>query len=100
MRMEPKDRKSLILSKAIDLCEKPGGWSKITRKLLADHIGCAEALINRYYHSMANLKRIVMRTAIKERNLSIIAQGLACGDRQAESVSEITRKQALKHLIG
>lgn len=97
-RLEPADRKREILWAAIRLARKPGGWAKLTREAVATEAGCADALISRHFGTIPNFKRDIMRAAIANQELSVIAQGLAAGDRHAQKASVELKAKALNSL--
>lgn len=99
-RQKPDDRKYQILTAALAVAERPGGFSKLTRESVAKEVGCAEALISRYFGTMITFRRTVMRSAILTENLSIIAQGLAHGDSHALKADESLKRKALETLAG
>jgi len=100
MRKKPDDRKYQILTAAISVAERPGGFSKLTRESVAKEIGCAEALISKYFGTMVNFRRTIMRSAVLTENLSIIAQGLAHGDLHAQKADPELKIRALNTLAG
>lgn len=97
-RLLPDDRKYQILTAAIAVAERPGGYSKMTRGAVAKEVGCAEALISRYFGTMPSFRRTVMRSAILTENLSIIAQGLARADIHAQKADPDLKARALNTL--
>jgi AcrR family transcriptional regulator len=44
-RLHPADRNNEILTAAIKVAGKPGGYSKLTRAAVAECAGCSEGLI-------------------------------------------------------
>lgn len=99
-RLDPADRKEQIMAAAVQVAAAPGGWSRLTRSAVAGCAGCADALVSRYYGTMTNFRRAVMRQAIKGENLSVIAQGLAAGDKTARKAPEPLKAKAVKTLTG
>lgn len=99
MRLKPADRKQQILFAALTLAKAQGGWSKLTRKGVAEEAECAEALVSRYFGTMVKFKRAIMRSAIQHECLEIIAQGLACNDKYASASPLSLRTRALATLI-
>jgi AcrR family transcriptional regulator len=97
-RQKPDDRKYQILTAALAVAERPGGYSKLTRESIAKEVGCAEALISRYFGTMPAFKRTVIRSAILTENLAIIAQGLAAGDPHAQKADPALKARALQTL--
>lgn len=99
-RQHPDDRKCQILNAALAVAERPGGYSKITRETIAKEVGCAEALISKYFGTMVAFRRTIVRNAILTENLSIVAQGLAAGDPHAQKASKNLKARALATLAG
>lgn len=89
--------KESILQAAVSVAERDG-YKLITRKAVAMKADCAESLINVYFHTMTQLQSDVMRYAVKNDVLKIIAQGLVNGDRRARKVSDEVKTAALKTL--
>lgn len=99
-RLHPDDRKAQILAAAIKTASKPGGWAKLTRDTVAKEAGCAQGLPSKYFGTMVNFKRAIMRAAIASENLAVIAQGLATGDKSAQKASLALKTRALHTLAG
>jgi len=97
-RQTPNDRKYQILTAAMTVAERPGGFSKLTREAIAKEVGCAEALISRYFGTMPAFRRTIIRAAILSENLHIIAQGLAAGDPHALKADSELKTRALQTL--
>lgn len=91
-------KKEHILAAALAVAEKRGGWSKLTREAVAKQADCAEGLPSLYFGTMLNFRRAIMRAAIQRENLSIIAQGLATGDKCAMKADPAIKQKALKLL--
>ncbi len=97
-RLLPDDRKYEILTAALIVAGEPGGWSKLTRDAVAREAQCADGLISKYFGTMVTFRRTIMRHAIKAANLSVIAQGLAAGDKCAQKADESLKRKALETL--
>ena len=97
-RLQPDDRKQQILTAAIAVASRPGGWSKLTRDAVAKEAGCAEGLPSKYFGTMVAFRRAIMRAAIVAEELGVIAQGLAAGDKCAQKADESLKRKALKTL--
>lgn len=91
------DRRAQILAAAVTLASKQG-YHNITREQIAGIAGISPGLVSKYAGTMTNLRRDVMRAAIRERNLSIIAQGIALHDRTAMRAPDDVKKAALASL--
>lgn len=98
MRLKPDDRKLQILKAALVVTSEPGGWAGLTRKAVADQAGCAEALVSKYFGTMTDFRRTIMRAAIHHKILAIVAQGLAAGDTHAKKADNDLKTKALETL--
>lgn len=76
MRLDPKDRKKAILDKAVELAQEVG-YQNVTQAEVAERAGVARSLITHYFKCMDELKREIMRDAIKWELHDIVLQGLA-----------------------
>ena len=99
-RLQPDDRKQQILTAAIAVASRPGGWPKLTRDAVAKEAGCAEGLPSKYFGTMVAFRRSIMRAAIVGENLAVIAQGLAAGDKCAQKADPELKARALNTLAG
>ena len=99
-RLQPDDRKQQILTAAIRVAARPGGWAKLTRDAVAREAGCAEGLPSKYFGTMISFRRSIMREAIRLAALPVIAQGLAAGDKCAQKADESLKRKALETLAG
>jgi AcrR family transcriptional regulator len=96
-RLKPTDRKAQILEAAVQLSAAQG-YSHVTREGIATAAECAPGLVSNYFGTMTNLRRDIMRAAIRQRNLTIIAQGLAAKDAHACKAPDELKKAALETL--
>ncbi len=98
-RMKPKERKEQLLSIALDVSRRIG-YQHITRNDVAEKAGVTINLINNYFGTMPRFRRTIMRAAIKNEVLEVIAQGLICGDAQAKKADPKLKKKALQTYAG
>ena len=98
-RLEPKQREAQILATALTLAESKG-YAQVRRDTVAEAAGISPALVNVHFGTMADFRRALMRYAVRERNLRVIAQGLAAGDRHAEKAPEGLKRAACLALVG
>jgi len=98
-RVPPGQRKAEILSAAINLASRIG-YQNITRETVAAEAHTSCALVTWYFTNMDILKSVIMRTAISEEILPIIAQGLSVGDEKVASISLALKKKAIAFLKG
>lgn len=93
----PELRKAAIVASAANLARREG-YREITRTAVAEEAGVSDGLIYRYFGTMKQLKRAVMRYAIEGEILEIIAQGLAAGDPHAQGAPEELKRAAAASL--
>ncbi len=91
-------RREDILSAAIAVARRPGGWSTLTRDAVAIEAQCAGGLVSKYFGTVPQFRRSIMRAAIERKELSIIAQGIASCYPHAYKASPELRKSALDSL--
>lgn len=96
-RLTPNDRKPQLLEAAVAVAVEHG-LQATTRALIATRAGVAPGLITHYLGTMAELRRAVMRQAVKQEILPIIASGLAARDKQALKAPPEVRARALASL--
>ena len=82
-RTDPELRRDQILTAAVQLSVSEG-YDKFTRDELAVHADVSPGLINRYFGTMKQLRRAIMRHAVKNELPEIVAQGLVNGDKHAK----------------
>jgi len=97
-RLKPDDRKLQILRAALIVASKDGGLSTLSRQEVAKEAGCAESLVSRYFGTMVEFKRTIMRAAVHNQILSVVAQGLAMGDKHAQKADPELKSKALATL--
>lgn len=96
-KMSKKDRRESILEIALTLSEKHH-YTTVTRNDISDKGGFAPSLIQYHFGTMNQLRRDIIRLAIKNENLVVIAQGLACKDKHALKAHPELKEKAVKHL--
>ena len=99
-RLQPDDRKNQILTAAIRVASRPGGWAKLTREAVAKEAACAEGLPSKYFGTMVNFRRTIMREAIRLGELNVIVQGLVAGDKCAQKAPPELKAAAVESLAG
>lgn len=93
-RKDSDTRKSDILAAAMDEAEAMG-FSNITRRGIAERAGISEPLVNKYLGTLPQLRRTVMRQAVKHEFLGIIAQGIVARNPYALKASDELQAKAL-----
>lgn len=92
-RLHPDRRREDILDAATHLARN-GNYQTITREKIAKRVKCSEALISIYY-TMPELKRAVMRAAVKNSDAALIGQGIAVKDPLTRSITPAVRAAAV-----
>jgi len=94
-RANPELRRDQILKVAVELSIKQG-YQHIRRDGIAEVAGVSEGLVTNYFNTMTQLRRDIIRVAIKKEIPEIIAQGLANGDKHARKASPELKEKAAK----
>lgn len=90
-------RKNQIIKVGLDLY-KDKAYHKITRSEIAKAACVSEALITKYYGTMKQFKRDLMRAAISQDIPEVVAQGLANGDQHARKAPEKLKAKAARYI--
>lgn len=98
MANEIPDRDSRILLAAVELA-KSLGYQWITRDQVAEAAEVASGTINNAYGSMVGLKRAVLRHAVAEGIVEIVAQGLADGHEIARGAPAELKERAAALMV-
>lgn len=96
-RLDPTARKEEILQVAVNIAAK-SGLNNLRRDAIAEAAGVANGLVTRYFETMTQLRRAVMRYAVHNEVLPLVAEGIALRDPQALKASEELKKKALASL--
>lgn len=96
-KMAAADREAQILAAAVKVAAR-SGFNKFTLREVALEAQVTEKLPSHYFGTMTNLRRKVMREAIRTGVLPLIAQGIALRDRHALKASPELRQAALQSL--
>ncbi len=97
-RMKPEQRREQLLKAAVELSKKHG-YDRITHQDIAEHCGVTKGLVVNYW-TMTQLRRQIIRKAIQDEVLEVIAQGLIKGDRHAQKASTDLKTKALQRFAG
>jgi len=96
-RLKPVNRAGEILDAALVVAVTKG-YNTMTRDDIALKAGCSIGLISLRWATMPALKRAVMREAVKNSVLPIIAQGIVARDALALNAPIKVRKLAVATL--
>jgi len=97
LRLEPSERADNILAAAVAVALREG-FRGITRDQVAAEANSSVGLIYTYYRSMDSLRDEVMRVAVRDKHLAIVAQGVASGNVVAARAPAELRRAALQTL--
>lgn len=91
---QSKDR---VLAMALVIAHRDG-FTAVKRNMIAAALGVSERLVTYHFPTMPQLRRDVMRAAVRCCELRVIGQGLAMRDRHALKASDALKDQAIKSL--
>ena len=92
-------RKADILAAALKVAEETN-YAHMTRQQVANVSGVSGPLVQHYFGTMTQLRRDVMRKAVRDGVLIVIAQGLVAGDKHAQGAREVHKVAALELVRG
>lgn len=81
-RLKNEVRKADALAAALKLAEQTS-YLQVTRNEIAEAIGVAGSTVQYHFGTVGQLRKELMRHAVKEGNAVVVAQGLAVKDAQA-----------------
>jgi len=96
-RANPALRKLHILAMAVEV-SKTRGYNRITRDEVAKAAGVSMGLVTRYFGTMVQLRRAIIRYAIQKEIPEIVFQGIACGDDNARKAPQALKTRAAELL--
>ena len=99
IRMTRDARKQSVLTAAIAVAERMG-FAAMRTKDIAEEAQCAHGTVALHWATLGQLRRAVMRAAVQQRNLKIIAFGLAISDKDAQRAPDELKRIALASLAG
>ena len=91
-------RREAILLAAVELSCKEG-YTSITRGAVATAAGVSPALVTLYAKTMTQLRRDIMRRAVLDGVLAVIAQGLTARDPHALKASPALQREAMESML-
>ena len=91
-------RKEEILLAAVRVAEREG-YMVMKRNDVSDEAGCATGSVHRYFVTIEELRERVLEYGVDNRNLAILAQGLAMRHPYTANAPIHTRKSAVLSLL-
>jgi len=98
-KLEARARVAQILAAALEIAPRKG-YARITRDEIAERAKVPPSLITYHFGTMPEMRRDLMREAVRVECLPVIAQGLAAKDRHAMKAPEEIRARAIESLRG
>ena len=96
VRKNPKLRKQEILEAAVRVAARDG-YMSMQRIKIAEEAQCADGLIGHYW-TMPQLRRSVLRYAVKNKVFPVIVQAIGNGDKYIKRISKELRQEALNSI--
>ena len=87
-------RREQLLSVALDLASRDH-YLLVTQQRLAEAAGVSRALPQHYFKGMRQMRDQLMREAVKQKRLDVIAQGLICRNPAAMAAPLELKRSAL-----
>ena len=94
-RANPALRKDHILTVAVGMA-KTEGYNKITRDKIAESAGVSMGLVTRYFGTMVQLRRDIVRMAVRNEVLEVVAQAVISNDPHVKKIDTDLKERALK----
>lgn len=91
------DRSEHVFKCAVKLMERHG-YDRVSRELIAESAACSPALVNVYFGTMSKLRSEVLRHAVRESNLTLLAQGIVSRHRVALAAPAALKARAIQSL--
>ena len=99
-RLTAPIRSDQIVEVALALAARPGStWQSVTRDQIGRVCGITGQAVMHHFTDIAQLRRSIMRAAVRRENLKVIAQGLAAGDPQARKAGVGLRRRAMASVL-
>lgn len=96
-RMNKIERRDQIMGHAIRLARKVG-YMNVRRDELARNAGVANGLVSNHWNTMVQLKKAIIREAIRIEDAVIVGQGLALRDRHAMKAPQHLKEKAIAQI--
>jgi AcrR family transcriptional regulator len=97
-RTSPAVRHDHILGVALEMARE-GHYLRVKRDDIAERAGVAAGSVSRYFGTMKQLQRAMMRAAVTHGVVEVVAQGILEHDPQALKAPEALRARARDHMI-
>jgi AcrR family transcriptional regulator len=99
-RLDPKERKAQILAAALKLAQaEKFAYRTLTKDQIGKEAGCSAGLVHARLGDMAKLPNLLMRLAVKQRLIPIVAGGLLDENRIALKAPDDLKNEAKRWLL-
>lgn len=98
LRKTPEARRKEIVAAALHIAQRDG-FQALDRTKIAEYAGCSVSLIQRYFATVKQLRRKVVRAALQSNKLVIVGQAIAAGEPSTNNLDPDIRRKALESLI-
>lgn len=85
-----------ILTAAMLLAAKPGGFKALTRDGVAKRAGVAAGLVTYYFTNMEGVRNAVVRKAISDENLAVLGGAIGYRHALAMRAPDRLREKAIR----
>lgn len=97
-RLPKSERRAELLDAAIKVAERIGA-DRVTHDLVAVEASVTRTLVIHYFGTATQLRRDIMRAAVKKRIVGIVARGIALRDGHALKADDALREACAAHLM-
>lgn len=97
-RKKPAIRREEILTAALQLAESKG-YNTVSRDDIARKLGVSGPTVQYHIGTMANLRRDIVRAAIKQENLVVLGQALVLRDKHAAKAPDDLKRAAVEGVL-
>lgn len=98
-RVDAKERREMLLAAACRVAERDK-YDRISRFAVAEEAQVSETLITHYFKTMPQLRRDVMRYAVRNRVVKVIAQGILMDDPHVKKIPPQERAAIISDVVG
>ena len=95
---KPIHERDVLMGAALAVAARCG-YQSMSRDQIAEEAKCSTGLISKYFGTMPQLRRAVMRAAVVRGDRTVLAQGLAAGDPNAHEAGPKAKRDALDALL-
>jgi len=94
-RLDPAARTAELITVALRVAQATG-WRTLTHAAVAAEAGVSQGLVVARLGTKAEMLRSVMRAAVRDGVVPVVAEGLAAGDKHARRADRELRARVLK----